>query len=851
MSSTGTGRLISNYIPSGASGSLPYPLTFGSISVSGRVDQPPTGTIVYKSLTRSQLINALFSWDVDLKDVNLQINVENPAKVTLHGTTLALESVSYQRSKYNIQGQYTELYDLTLNLGFSDYITTESNPTILSDLESTASRTGYLVYDKDKIEILPIGKGSQWTFSDLNVDTASKNRLLVTHLDTEIRLSRSPATRDNYLIEPKYYVYYEGDPYPDRPPYNSIRINDLSNLHDEGGIVKTSRKVEKLDGVTVKETIEHWGFLYYIADSPNVIGHADNEVDAANSLFLDCWVGIPDLTPNNPNDAPSAGQDDSDPGSALYKSGGIVERSSVPTYRGGAAIDNSGSIIAGPYYWTIADSQVANRYPGQPRIWVTVGYTEIEYTYSEPTEVEIEVEIIVPNVSKKGAFIVDPKYKSFINDYQPGNSTIRLKSRAKYLTSVVETGWKMQRCISEDIGDPDKDVANPESSYRDPLLYPKFNPLIYQKLPYYKKTEYKLASTRRAYDNAPGTETPKVSPPFSISFQSYTELDVGLKKEFEAAFGDDNPTDYLTPDYKVAIVTPNPNYVEPLYPEVERSHENSALFTLDTQKIRDSPYDAWTYHSTGTEIITNTVITPIVGSQQIINGVAQYNNSGKPSLWYGYSKFTSNMTAEGGADANAKLQSASSTDSDGLPPEQPSYLQQYLTSSQDPDGFENQTNRTRYYLTTNDNTTTARTGVTWAVDAATIEEADKLIDLALRKDVAEKIQANVTLRWHYPSIMPGDSVVIDSELGSDWIVYARSWEETYNGVNNATGRLFITTSGTQLTLGLNKGRKYTIESSTNKFTDEVEPFVKINVDLDLTTDPLPKDLLGRRNYGTG
>lgn len=566
---------------------------------------------------------------------------------------------------------------------------------------------------------------------------------------------------------------------------------------------------------------------------------------------MDCWVGIPDLTPNDPNDDPSAGQDDSSPGSVLYKSGGIVERSSVPVYRNTLSGSNTGSIIRGPYYWTIQDSEEVNMFPGQPRIWVTVGYTEIEYTYAEPTEVEIEVEIIVPNVSKKGAFIIDPRYKSFVEGYTIGDSSIRLKNRAKYLTSVVETGWKMQRMLSEDVGDPNKDVANPESSYRDANLYPDLNPLIYQKLPYYKKTEYKLASTRNSYDNIQGTEKPKVQPPFTISFQSYTELDVGLKNELDTLVGKGDLLEYLTPDYKIAVVTPSPNYVEPLYPEVERSHENSALFTLDTLGIQDSPWDAWKYHATGTEIITNTVITPIVGTQKIVNGIAQYDNGDKPSLWYGYSRFTSTMTAEGGADANAKLQSASATDNDGLPPEQPVYIQQYLTSAQDPNGFELESKRLRYYLTTDDNTTTARTGATWAVDAETIEEADKLIDLALRKDVAEKVQASVTLRWHYPSIMPGDSVTIDSELGSDWIVYARSWEETYNGVNNATGGLLITTSGTQLTLGLNKGRKYTIEQSTNKFTDEVEPFVKINVDLDLTTDPLPKDLLGRRNYGTG
>ena len=841
MSGSGIGKLNSSYVVNSASNGLPYPMTLGSISVNGRVDQPPSGTVLYRSLTRTRLQQAMNQWGIDRSGVNLansegtKGNVQTTI-VTLHGTKLALESASYTRSKYNVQGNYTELYDLTLTLGQANYVETEQNPTVLDDAQDLAARVGYVLFDKGSLDVLPIGAGQRWAFSGLSVDSVSKNRNLVSHKDTEIVFQRRPIGENNYLIEPKLFVYWEGDVYPDRPPGVSRLIYDLSNLFDQGGARKDSRKVEKLDGTIVKETIESWGFLYYIADSDNALGY-NNVLFAPTQggLSLDPWKGIPPL--EDPNES----QEDSelDPTKTnAYRSGGIVERTTPPKY------------------WTADDTGGVE----QPRIWVTVGLKEINYVYEELDDVQLIVDIVIPNISAQGAFVIDPKYKQFVEKVTVnGSPGITLKTRAKYLKVVEETGWEYRRPEAEQMGGTNLyNTAWENSDFRNPELYTE-NPLIYRKLPYKKRTVYELASTRYHYDTigvSQSLEKQRVTPPFSIAFQPYVDLDIETKAEFYLMSGLDSESTieevrrFLTPDLRVAVITPNPNYVEPMFPIRERTHESSLYQILNMILRTDEPNAPFENHSTGSESIVNIVRTPITGSQKIINGLATYNNDGKPSLWYGYSEYTSEVNADGKDYSDSRVQSVSSRDVDGLPPEAQVFMQNYITSAEDPNGFEYESDRLRYYLTTDDNTSTAQTGQTFPVDAATIEEATPLIELYLKKDIAEKIQAQVSLVWHYPTIMPGDTILIDSEFGSEWIVYDRSWDETYSGNNTPVGQL-VTTSGTKLTLGLLGEREYTIEASRNKFTTEVDPFVKIT----LTEPPgtieevLTTDILGRRNPG--
>lgn len=840
MGSSGIGKLNSSYVTNSAANGLPYAMTLGSISVSGRVDQPPSGTVLYRSLTKTRLEQAMDAWGIDRQGVNLansegEEGTVQTTIVTLHGTKLALESASYTRSKYNIQGDYTELYDLTLTLGQANYIETEKNPTVLDDAQDLAARVGYVLFDKGVLEVLPIGAGRKWTFSGLNVDSVSKNRNLVSHEDTEIVFQRRPIAENNYLIEPKLFVYWEGDVCPDRPPGVSKLIYDLSNLFDQGGVRKDSRKVEKLDGTIVKETIESWGFLYYIADSDNALGYNDRLYSPTEGgLNLDPWKDIPPLP--DPNEE----QEDSelDPTKVnVYRSGGIVERTTPPKY------------------WTESDTGGVE----QPRIWVTVGLKEINYVYEELKDVELTVDIVIPNVSAPGAFVIDPRYKQFVEKVTPGSPRITLKTRAKYLKAVEESGWEYRRPEAERMdGTNLYNTAWENSDFRNPEFYTD-NPLIYRKLPYRKRTVYELASTRYHYDTigiSQSLEKQKVAPPFSIAFQPYVDLDIETKAEFFRMSGLNSESTieevrrFLTPDLRVAVITPNPNYVEPMFPIRERTHESSLYQILNTILRTDVPSNPFEFHSTGSESIINVVRTPITGSQKIVNGLATYNNDGKPSLWYGYSEYTSENHADGSDYSDARVQSVSIRDVDGLPPEAQVFMQNYITSAEDPNGFEFETNRLRYYLTTTDNTTTAQTGQTFPVDAATIEEATPLIELYLKKDIAEKIQAQVSLVWHYPTIMPGDIVRIDSQFGSDWIVIDRSWDETYSGNNTPIGQL-VTTSGTKLTLGLLGEREYTIVQSQNKFTTEVDPFVKIT----LTESPgtieevLTTDILGRRNPG--
>ena len=840
MGAVGFGNLISSYVLTPAGRDLPFEMTFGTISVSSRIDQPPQATIVYKALTRDRLWEALAAWDIPRDSVFMPFTPETPVIVNLHGTVVALEAASYQRSRYNVGGVYTQLYDLTLQLGSASYVEEAQNPALLDDAQDAALRTGYVIYDSGVPTVLEIGKGNKWSFPTIDVDSASKNRDLVSHNKTEIVLTRRPVAENFYLLEPKLITYWEGDAFPDRPPGLSVSIFDLSNLFDQGGPRKDSKKVEKLDGVTIRETIETWGFLYYTSDSPNVVGIAAGDPTGELSMALDPWMGIP-----NPPADPVLGDLEYD----------LLDNYKVSKYRSNGVVERSRP----PFYWLDAPEG----FPGQPRIWVTVGYRETNYIYEELENVEIEVEIIVPNVRRKGAFIIDPKYKQFVKGYTPGSSRLVLKTRAKYLTEIRETGWDYMRTVAEEFGNDEQSIMF-RNQYWEANLFPNGNPMIYRKVPITKVTKYDLASTRFHYDSTEfsnALEKQKVSPPFSIAFVSYVDLDIEQKAAFEelatseielvdGVLSLEEMAPYLTPDFKVAVITPDPNYVEPMFPIRERTHETSYIKDLDTiTKQNISKYFA-KWFASGTENITNVVRTPIVGSQRIQNGYMVFTSDGQPSLWYGYSEYTNSFNAQGGDFTDSRVATASSREVDGLPPEAQIQLQSYVTSAEDPNGFEYEQDRLRYYLTTPDDTSRALTGQSISIDAETIKEAEPIIDLLLKKDIAEKIQAQVTLRWHYPTIAPGDTVLISSEFGSEWIVYAKSWEETYNGKNNPVGkgRTMVTTSGTNLTLGLLKDRGFEIDSSTSGFTTEVAPLVKVTLtdDLRTLTPVLPGDLLGRR-----
>lgn len=830
MAATGFSRLNSSLVTSPADSDLPVGITFGSISVSSRVDQPPTGTVIYKALTQSRLREILDAWDISRSGTNLLVDPNTPSVVTLHGTTLALESASYQRERYNVGGVYTELYTLTLQLGDASYILQAKNPSLLDDAADEALRTGYIIYDSGTPTVLAIGKGKKWSFPTLNVDSATKSRDLISHEKTEIQLTRRPVGENYYLIEPKIFIFWEGDAYPDRPPEQSLWIADLANLFDQGGPRKESKKTEKIDGVTVRETVESWGFLYYTADSPFSIGIYDFEVNGnpmQDSLNLDPWVGIPPLPTGEE-------QDSLDPYAvSKYKSGGIVERTTPP------------------YKWSDLDvSNGGAGFQGQPRIWVTVGYRETNYIYEELENVVVEVEIIIPNIERRGAFIIDPKYRRFVEEYTPGINRIVLKTRAKYLTEVRETGWEYMRVVNEEMGNEDRMVVYP-NDFSNTAYYSE-NPMVYKKIPITRVTKYELASTRYHYDSAENLERDKVPPPFSISFVAYTELDVEQKAEFQRIVGENEPfstvKEYLTPDYKVAVVTPDPNYVEPLFPIREATHEQSGYRVLDTatKQRLDGMYIK--YHATGTESIVNVVRTPIVaGAQKIINGYRYYLDDGTPSVWYGYSEYTSENNAQGEDFLDIRNTRVTVRDVDGLPPEAQVQIQAFVTSAEDPNGFQYEQDRLRYYLTTTDNTSTAQAGQTLPIDASTIEEATPIIELLLKKDMAEKIQAQINLRWYYPTIAPGDTIRIESEFGDEWIVYGRSWEEDYKGINNPIGKL-VTTSGTNLTLGLLGQRRYNIESTRNGYTNEVDPLIKVKLVGTLNTIErvLPTNLTGRR-----
>ncbi|WP_434555487.1 hypothetical protein, partial [Prochlorothrix hollandica] len=126
-----------------------------------------------------------------------------------------------------------------------------------------------------------------------------------------------------------------------------------------------------------------------------------------------------------------------------------------------------------------------------------------------------------------------------------------------------------------------------------------------------------------------------------------------------------------------------------------------------------------------------------------------------------------------------------------------------------------------------DNSELSKPGGTLNLEARSIEEARQLIEMRLRRDAAGKIQSQKTVAWWIPGIKPGDTVSTDDLHGDRWSVFGVSWTIEYKGKNNATGRVFATCGGTQLTLGQDVDRSYSLRSRSGSYTSSIDPQVKV------------------------
>lgn len=501
------------------------------------------------------------------------------------------------------------------------------------------------------------------------------------------------------------------------------------------------------------------------------------------------------------------------------------------------------------------------------RYWKQVGYRKIEYLFQQVEAISLEIEIVLPGTLERIGFLIDPDYEQFA---QKDGNVIRMRTRARYLMIQNETGWELNRFIKEEqpgmgaLMESRSTLISDEEKGLDengrPLSYYPY--LKFRRVPVKARTVYTLEPTRKYYVRETGEDI--VSQPFSIEYTPYVDLPLYLKEKLGNAAQLEREG-VLTPDLRVPIVKPDPNYVEPLFIAKEERMENSFQFERDwiaeftqagngeiitTGVPCDIARDPTLWLTMGHSLVRTVTRKPVLGDRVVVGGVVQYNDVDDEALFeFGYTEHTSEVRAEGPKFREAK-QKLSFAEQNSLPPEAQYLLTQWVDKKQDPQYFQKQADRTRHYLTTPDNSARTKPGGTLNLAARTIEDARKMIRLQIRKDAIEKIQAQKVLAWWLPGIKPGDTVTTDDLHGNTWIVYAVSWSIEYKGTNNVTGQVFATCSGTQLTLGQDIDREISIVSRSRGYTSTIDPQVKVR----LSSDVIPSGEIlpfepSRRRFG--
>lgn len=296
--------------------SLPIPMELGSISYTVGFQQQPSGSFTYDGILESQLPR--------FESVYLQgINRNAPPEVTLFGIPFVCDSYAYDRTHYIYGGeQHFDRFKVTVSLrgkyekrlgygvrvssivpkgstkvtieqlaakaavpykGPSFSITvdpkaTDAELTLSSAIEAKAAVLGcYISYTKG-VELKPLDNGATWNFSSYEVINDGSNTVKGAQAYNEAiaTLSEDAADEDAEDTtgrkkptkkEPKTEVIVEEDENVGSPPEGSIVLKTVdSNSIDGSGKKKTRKTTTQVDGTTVKERVEIYGWRYTARD---------------------------------------------------------------------------------------------------------------------------------------------------------------------------------------------------------------------------------------------------------------------------------------------------------------------------------------------------------------------------------------------------------------------------------------------------------------------------------------------------------------------------------------------------------------------------------------------------------
>lgn len=309
--SVGKNNLIRN-LPS-----LPVAMELGTISFSNGFNQQPSGSLTYEGITEEQL--AIFE-----ATYMRGINNNTPPEITLFGIPLVADSYSYDRAHYvyrgedqfdrfkvdvSLRGKYEKRLGLAVRVAsfaprgatsitvgqlaaaaavpykgpnFSIKIDPKDRNlelSLQSVCETEAAKLGCFISFTHGIELKDLDAGARvWNFSTNEViadgsntvkgATAYNEAAITIELPEEDTEGEGGNKRRQFTKkQPKVEVLVEEDENPTSPDINTKILKTIdSNSVDGSGRKKTRKITTQVDGTTIKERVEIYGFLYTAAD---------------------------------------------------------------------------------------------------------------------------------------------------------------------------------------------------------------------------------------------------------------------------------------------------------------------------------------------------------------------------------------------------------------------------------------------------------------------------------------------------------------------------------------------------------------------------------------------------------
>ena len=415
--------------------------------------------------------------------------------------------------------------------------------------------------------------------------------------------------------------------------------------------------------------------------------------------------------------------------------------------------------------------------------WVPVEYKNTQYIYSPVDAATLDVEIRDPSDrNRRLDFVVPPEYDQFVTLTAAGQR-VSVKSLTLYNIEVITTGRKLVRLVKETDGRNTLDDTDP----RYPLM--KF-----EWIPFYEKKAFLLKPSRGVF------VAEDESLPISVEFADYDSLEPRLKARVS---GRD-----ATEDGRVAILTPDPEYVEPLYIALDQQQASSYHWALDPDgeieetEDPDAPPNPPPHFQVGQETDNAVVVTPTDPANQLYSEQRKTYSAQDP-------QFTS--VAEQIVFADMQGQ-----------PSSPSVRGRIIEPETARVSGRDSDTTLRYVVTTPDIAERLPAGGSVSVPGAeTQAEAIAALEVKLRRSGLQSAQAQYDLAFFYPRLKPGDYVNIEgdrhAELGQ-WAVEQHSWTQKYSGNNPALGPggVSITCEKHSLSLGLDQARPVEIQVRSDR-----------------------------------